>query len=192
MVPHREAGNSIGEVRRRDLEHLKCLNKCLKQQIQCPKVSNKSNSTTDLICLICGQRCLGDLDDPQAEALLRKDRAAILNLIDGFDMTNFTEDYRTHFVAIIGALFESVGGSVRDLQFHFHLRFDPYHNLTLCGSLLQVRGKAYLGSIPWQDLQSSLSASPVLDPDDSGLLSVRGFQWRCSFVLSNNEFDTEG
>jgi hypothetical protein len=49
-----------------------------------------------------------------------------------------------------------------------------------------------LGSIPWQDLQSSLSASPVLDPDDSGLLSVRGFQWRCSFVLSNNEFDTEG
>jgi hypothetical protein len=54
--PHREAGNSIGEVRRRDLEHLKCLNKYLKQQIQCPKVSNKSNSTTDLICLICGQR----------------------------------------------------------------------------------------------------------------------------------------
>ncbi|KAJ0131881.1 Uncharacterized protein HZ326_25025 [Fusarium oxysporum f. sp. albedinis] len=56
VVPHREAGNSIGDVRRRDLEHLKCLNKHLKQQIQCPKVSSKSNSTTDLICLICGQR----------------------------------------------------------------------------------------------------------------------------------------
>lgn len=93
-------------------------------------------------------------------------------------------------MSIIGALFESVGGCVPDLQYHFDPHFSPSANLDLCGTLLGIGGSKYLGSVALEDLQCLLSTSQVLSTGSISLSFLNQLQWRCGIVFNHTEFDT--
>lgn len=111
-----------------------------------------------------------------------------MSSIELIDIAGLSENREDHLVSLLGALFESFGGSVGGLQYRFDPGSSPFDNLELlCDKLFNICGTEYLGSVASEDLQKCLSASPVLGTEETYPF-VGQLQWRCSIVLNHDQW----